>query len=172
MSVTDIIDSYFSGEKLESAWIVLAGALALAAALALWLVAREPFAKGLAATLLLTATLGLIVGGTVYLRTDAQVAALHELEATDPDRFSATEGARIATVVKSFGHYRLAYAVATLLALVCVFLVGRPVFHGLAVGLLILAALGYTIDFFAEERARTYQRGLADAGAIPAPAES
>jgi hypothetical protein len=136
MSVTDIIDSYFSGEKLESAWIVLAGAVALGAAL--------------------------------Y----AQVTALHELEARDPARFSATEGARIATVVKSFGQYRLAYAVATLLALVFVFVIGRPVFHGLAVGMLILAALGYTIDFFAEERAREYQRGLADAGAIPAPAES
>jgi hypothetical protein len=107
MSVTDIIDSYFGGEKLESAWIVLAGAVALGAALLFWFVAREPFAKGLAAALLLTAALGLIVGGTVYLRTDAQVAAL-----------------------------------------------------------------GYTIDFFAEERARTYQRGLADVGAIPAPAES
>lgn len=117
MSVTDVIDGYFSGG--ESTWIVLAGALALAAALALWFVAREPFAKGLAAALLLTAALGLIVGGTVYLRTDAQV-----------------------------------------------------VFHGLAVGLLILAALGYTIDFFAEERAHAYQRSLADAGAMPSPAES
>jgi hypothetical protein len=100
MSVTDIIDSYFSGEKLESTWIVLAGALA------------------------------------------------------------------------NFGHYRLAYAVAALLALVFVFLIGRPVFHGPAVGLLILAALGYTIDFFAEERAREYQRGVANTGAIAVPADS
>jgi hypothetical protein len=42
MSVTDIIDGYSSGEKLESAWIVLAGALAAAP--------------------------GLVVGGTVYPR--------------------------------------------------------------------------------------------------------
>jgi hypothetical protein len=74
--------------------------------------------------------------------------------------------------VKSFGTYRLAYAGAALLALVCVFAIGRPMFHGLAVGLLILAALGLTIDFFAEERAREYQRGLADAGAITSQAES
>ena len=64
------------------------------------------------------------------------------------------------------------WIVQGLLALVFVFAIGRPVFHGLAVGLLILAALGLTIDFFAEERAREYQRGLADAGAIPFPRDS
>jgi hypothetical protein len=167
MSVTDIIDGYFSGEKLESAWIAIVGALALAVALVLWFVARDPFARGLAAALLLAAALGLVVGGTIYLRTDAQVAALHNLRTTDPARFAANEGARIETVVKRFWTYRLAYAGAALLAFVFVFAIGRPVFHGLAVGLLILAALGLTIDFFAEERAREYQRGLAGAGAIP-----
>jgi hypothetical protein len=172
MSVTDIIDGYFSGEKLESAWIAIVGALALTVALVLWFVARDPFARGLAAALLLMAALGLVVGGTVYLRTDVQVAALHDLRTTDPALFAAAEGARIATVVKSFGQYRVAYAGAALLALVFVFAIGRPVFHGLAVGLLILAALGLTIDFFAEERAREYQRGLADAGAIPSQRDS
>ena len=136
MSVTDIIDGYFSGEKLESAWIAIFGALALTVALVLWFVARDPFARGLAAAFLLMAALGL------------------------------------ATVVKSFGQYRVAYAGAALLAIVFVFAIGGPVFHGLAVGLLILAALGLTIDFFAEERAREYQRGLADAGAIPSQRDS
>ena len=119
MSVTDIIDGYFSGEKLESAWIVITGALALTVSLVLWFVARDPFARGLAVALSLAAALGLVVGGTIYLRTDAQVAALHDLRATDPARFAAdAEGARIETVVKSFGAYRLAYAGAALLALV------------------------------------------------------
>ncbi len=171
MSVASLIDSYFAGEKFESAWILVGGALALVAALALWFGAREPFAKGLAAVLLLTAALGLVVGGTVYLRTNAQVAGLHELYASDPGRFSAVEGARIAAVVKSFGQYRLAYAGTALLALVFVFAIGRPLFQGLAVGLLILAALGLTIDFFADERARKYQQGLASAGAIPSLSE-
>jgi hypothetical protein len=34
------------------------------------------------------------------------------------------------------------------------------------VGLLILAALGFTIDFYAEDRAREYRRGLEQAAAI------
>ncbi len=70
------------------------------------------------------------------------VAGLHELYASDPNRFSADEGARIEAVVRSFAQYRLAYAGATLIALV-----------------------------FAEERAREYQHGLASAGAIPSLSE-
>jgi hypothetical protein len=71
-------------------------------------------------------------------------------------------------VVRSFGLYRIAYAVVVILALVFVFVLGRPLFHGLAVGLLILAALGFTIDFYAEARAHDYLRALEAAGALAA----
>ena len=75
MSVAEVIAVYFRGEKSEAALILLAGALSLVAALWLWFSVREPFARGLAAALLLTAALGLGVGGGVYFRTDTQVAA-------------------------------------------------------------------------------------------------
>jgi hypothetical protein len=69
--------------------------------------------------------------------------------------------------MKSFGIYRLCYAAAVLLALLFVFLLGKPLYHGLAVGLLILAALGLTIDYYAEARAARYAEGLEASGAIP-----
>ncbi len=117
--------------------------------------------------MLLCAVLGLSVGGSVYFRTDSQVRELTELHRKDPGRFAAQEGQRIREVVKSFGVYRLGYAIAVLLALVFVFAVGRPSFHGLAVGLLVLAALGFTIDYYAEARAVDYVRALEAAGALP-----
>ncbi len=166
MSVEAILRTYFGGEKSEATLILLAGALAFVAALWLWFSVREPFARGLAAALLLVAALGLGVGGTVYFRTDGQVRQLVELQQRDPARFATEEGARIRQVIRSFGQYRVGYAVAAVLALVFVFAVGRPLFHGLAVGLLILAALGLTIDFYAERRAVTYEQALASAGLI------
>ena len=166
MSIETVLRTYFDGEKSEAALILLAGVLALVAALWLWFSVREPFARGLAAALLLGAALGLGVGGTVYFRTDGQVRQLLELEQRDPARFAAEEGSRIRQVVRSFGQYRVGYAVAAVLALVFVFVVGRPLYHGLAVGLLILAALGLTIDFYAERRAVAYQYALEAAGLI------
>lgn len=168
MNIDSVIREYFAGEKSEAALILLAGMAALAAALWLWFSIREPFARGLAAALLLVAVLGLGVGGTVYFRSDAQAQQLVELRRAEPARFDAEEGPRIRQVVKSFGLYRIAYAVAVILALVFVFVLGRPMFHGLAVGLLILAALGFTVDFYAETRAHDYLRALETAGALVA----
>ncbi len=168
MSVAEVIAVYFRGEKSEAALILLAGALSLVAALWLWFSVREPFARGLAAALLLTAVLGLGVGGGVYFRTGTQVARLQQLYSSDAARFAAEEGPRIGQVVKSFGIYRLCYAAAVLLALLFVFVLGKPLYHGLAVGLLILAALGLTIDYYAEARAVRYVEGLETAGALPA----
>ncbi len=54
-----------------------------------------------------------------------------------------------------------------LLALFFVFVMGRPSQHGFAVGLLLLAALGLTIDFFAERRADHYLQALQAVGALP-----
>ena len=129
---------------------------------------RDPFARGLAAGLLLSAALGIGVGGGVYVRTDSQVDHLQELQRSSPARFAAEEGPRMRQVVKSFGLYRTGYAVAVILALVFVFLVGTPLFQGMAVGLLVLAGLGLTIDHYAEARAVEYVRDLHAAGALEA----
>jgi hypothetical protein len=169
MNVAEVIAVYFRGEKSEAALILLAGALSLVAALWLWFSVREPFARGLAASLLLTAALGLGVGGGVYFRTDAQVARLQQLQQSDAAGFAAQEGPRIRQVIKSFGIYRLCYAAAVLIALFLVFVLGKPLYHGLAVGLLILAALGLTIDYYAEARAVRYVEGLEAAGVLAAP---
>ncbi len=168
MNLDDVIRTYFAGEKSEAALILLAGIAAVATAGWLWFAIREPFARGLASTLLLVAALGLGVGGTVYFRSDAQAQQLVELRRADPTRFDAEEGPRIQQVVKSFGLYRIAYAIAVILSLVFVFMVGTAFFHGLAVGLLILAALGFTIDYFAENRAVTYVRALEAEGVLTA----
>jgi peptidoglycan/LPS O-acetylase OafA/YrhL len=46
VSVEAVIRAYFAGEKFEAAWILFAGALALALAAWLWFGIREPFARG------------------------------------------------------------------------------------------------------------------------------
>ena len=169
MGAGSIIDAYFRDEKSEAALILLAGVVCLALASWLWFQVREPFARGLAASLLLSAAIGIAVGGGVYFRTDAQVRHLQRLERANPAQFAAEEGPRIRQVVRNFGLYRIGYAVAVLLALVLVFVVGTPFCHGLAVGFLVLAGLGFTIDYYAESRAVGYVRDLVTAGVLDPP---
>jgi hypothetical protein len=168
MDFEQIVRWYFAGEKAEACWILAAGVVSLMGALVLWFVAREPFARGLAMALLIMAGLGLSVGGTVYFRSDKQSQQLIEQQRTSPAQFAAEEGPRIQQVVRSFAQYRTGYAAAVLLALFFVFVMGKPSQHGFAVGLLLLAALGLTIDFFAERRAEQYMQALQVVGALPA----
>jgi len=167
MDFEQIVRWYFAGEKVEAFWILAAGVVSMVGAILLWFVAREPFARGLAMALLIVAGLGLGVGGTVYFRSDAQSQQLIEQQRTNPALFAAEEGPRIRQVVRSFAQYRIGYAVAVLLALFFVFVMGKPSQHGFAVGLLLLAALGLTIDFFAERRAEQYLQALQTVGALP-----
>ena len=167
MDFEQIVRWYFAGEKAEAFWILTAGVVSLVCAIVLWFVAREPFARGLAMALLIMAGLGLSVGGTVYFRSDAQSQQLIEQQRTNPAQFATEEGQRIPQVVRSFAQYRIGYAVAVLLALFFVFVMGKPSQHGFAVGLLLLVALGLTIDFFAERRAQQYLQALQAVGALP-----
>jgi hypothetical protein len=170
MNAEQVLQEYFAGEKAEAFWILVTGTAATVGAVALWSWARgEPFARGLALALLLVAALGVGVGGTVYFRSDAQARGLIELRQSDPARFAAEEGPRVRQVVRSFGTYRVGYVAAVVIALLLVFGLGRPSHHGLAVGLLLLAALGFTIDFFAERRAVEYERALVQHGWIAPP---
>lgn len=167
MDVEQVLRWYFAGEKSEAFWILAAGIASLVAALVLWFWARDPFARGLAMALLIVAGLGVGVGGTVYFRSDEQARQLVQQQHTDPAQFAAEEGPRIQQVIRSFGTYRLGYAVAVALALFFVFVMGRPSQHGFAVGLLLLVALGLTIDFYAERRAGRYAEALVAGGALP-----
>jgi cation transport ATPase len=168
MDFEQVVRWYFAGEKAEAFWILAAGIFSLGCAIVLWFVAREPFARGLAMALLIMAGLGLSVGGTVYFRSDKQSQQLIEQQRTSPAQFAAEEGPRMQQVVRSFAQYRIGYAVAVLLALFFVYVMGKPSQQGFAVGLLLLAALGLTIDFFAQRRAEQYLQALQAVGALPA----
>lgn len=156
MALVNVMQAYFHGEKVESMLMVAASIVMLAVAGLLFFVLRHPFAKGLAVVLLLTAIVAGAVGGAIVYRTDKQLTDLVSLYRADPRQYRETEGARMAAVVKSFIYYRVLYGAAAIIALMLVFASGRPVLHGVAVGLLLFAALGLTIDYFALDRAERY----------------
>ena len=153
--VTDM-QLYFRGEKLESFFIILVSLALLAAALILVFWVRQPFTRGCGAALLGAALIGLSVGGTVYMRTDSQVSELRSIYEADRHRFAEAEGPRMDKVVESFRIYRAMYALSALAAVALLTFTSRPLLHGIAVGLFIFAAMGYTIDHYAEARALGY----------------
>jgi hypothetical protein len=97
------IADYFATEKLQSLLFMAVGAVAIAWAGRL-LRRRSPL-RGMAGPLVAVALIQLVVGASVYLRTEGQVTGLTRQLQEQPAAFRADEGARLRTVITRFERY-------------------------------------------------------------------
>ena len=157
---------YFAAEKQESLLFAAAGVVALAAA-ALLLRGGGPY-RAMAWPLAAVAVIQLAVGGSVFLRTDRQVAALEARLAADPAGFRAEEAARMDRVMAGFRLYK-AVEIALLAAGIGLALAfpRREGWYAAGIGLLAQASLILVLDLFAEKRGRDDLDAIARLGGAP-----
>jgi hypothetical protein len=149
------IITYFTAEKRESLLFLMAGAAAIAASVYLWATGSPH--RAMAWPLTAVALIQIVVGWTVYARTDGQMKDLHTLLAKDKAAYAAAEVPRMEAVQKSFRVYK-AIEIALLAAGLAgaFFLKDRIVLHAVSVGLALQAGLMLVFDLQAESRAEVY----------------
>ncbi|MFM7483029.1 MAG: hypothetical protein ACKO2S_02095 [Burkholderiaceae bacterium] len=153
------LQRYFSAEKSESLLFVAVGILAIG--LAVWLWQDGYRLRSAAFPLIAIALIQLVVGGTVFLRTDGQVAAATTVLETAPAQLKHDELARMDTVMRNFNTYKIIEI--TLLGIGCgLILVMRSsdVAVGIGQGLVIQSAFMLFLDLYAESRGEDYLRAL------------
>lgn len=147
--------TYFAAEKKESLLFLMTGGAAIAASVWLWVTESPQRAMGW--PLVAVALIQLVVGWTVYSRTDRQTRDLHTLLAKDPPAYVRAEVPRMETVQKSFRIYKaieIALLAAGLLGMF--FLRDRHSLYWASLGLALQAALMLVFDLVAERRADVY----------------
>lgn len=151
----DFLFGYLSAEKHES---LLFLAIGMAALIASWLIYRHAARyKGMIGPLVAIAAIQIVVGGTVFLRTDVQLAELQRKRIVAPAAFKAEEGRRMSGVMRNFGLYKAIEA--TLLGVGIVLgaaLRRRAYWHAFGLGLALQAAVMLALDFVAESRGQHY----------------
>ena len=149
------MSDYFVAEKQESVIFVVVGLLAIGFSLWLWMNGHR--LKYMAYPLVVIALMQIVVGGTVYLRTDSQVSTLSAQLQVNPAALKAEETARMETVMKNFSIYK---SIEMLLLIMGVGLIAffqrHDVAAGIGVGLVLQAAFTLTLDIFAETRGADY----------------
>jgi hypothetical protein len=146
---------YFSGEKRESLLFLAAGVLAIVASL--FLVRAASPLRGMAYPLSAIALIQLVVGGTVFARTDGQTRALHAQLQRDPRGYAAAELPRMDKVRRSFQIYKVIEIVLLAAGVAGMFLLReRETLYAVALGLALQAALMLVFDLAAERRADIY----------------
>ena len=155
MDPLQFIDEYFRAEQVEALIFVLIGAVAIVAALMLW--RRRSRLRGMAIPLVAVALIQLVVGGTVFLRSDAQIAQLRQQAQQTPTQFRHDETVRMKTVIANFEIYRGIEIGLLALGMALVVLGrNREFVFALGLGLALQSGLMLALDRSAEARARHY----------------
>ncbi len=151
-------------EKQESLLFIIIGVATILAAVAFYFFIRSSFFKGAVIPLLLVGLIELVVGYSVYKRSDDD--RIRNVYAYDmnPSELKQKEIPRMEKVNRNFVIYRwieLALLVTGLiLSMVFGQNPGRSFWYGFGIALSLQAGIMLTADYFAEKRALKYTRGL------------
>ncbi len=161
------IYKYFIAEKQESLLFLIIGIVAVLLASVFWFFIKSnpSFFKGAAIPLLAIGLIQIVVGYTVYSRTDKQQKDIAYNIGIEPVSFvKQTELPRMKKVIINFVVYRwveIAFII-TGLALIIVFKSNpdKSFWYGLGIALAIQAVLMLGADYFAEKRGKVYTEEL------------
>jgi hypothetical protein len=148
---------YFAAEKQESIFFITIGIIAFI--VSFYLFKTDSSYKGMMYPLILIAIIQIVVGGTVFFRTDTQVAALKTQLHDDPHTYKAAELSRMGAVTKSFRIYKCIEIILLLLGIILTFVFrDKNLWYSIGIGLIIQSSLMLVLDLFAEKRAYDYLR--------------
>jgi hypothetical protein len=161
MPFIDVMHAYFRGERIEALCFIVPIGVALIAFAAVTLRAeRGGFAWGLAVPLLLFGVFAIGIGAAVGLRTAGQVAQIEAGLQSDPGAMVAEELPRMQKVNDNWPMYIGMWTTLVVVGLGLRFGLKADWAHGVGPGLILIAAVGFLIDGFAERRARPYTDAL------------
>lgn len=148
---------YFTAEKHEALLFMLAGLAAIG--ISTWLLLAGSAYRAAAFPLVAIAAIQLTVGGTVYFRTDNQVAELTHLYEQDPAGFKAEETKRMQAVINNFVVYRwIEIALLGIGIILALTMCSHPAWLAAGAGLAAQAGIMLALDYFAERRAAGYMQ--------------
>jgi hypothetical protein len=158
---------YFTGEKQESLLFMIVGIVAVLLAVVCWFFIKSnpSFFKGAAIPLLAIGLIQLVVGYSVYSRSDKQKADIAYNIGMEPVTYvKQTEQPRMKTVMKNFIIYRWAEIAFIFTGLILIFLfrlnTDKAFWYGFGVALAIQAIIMLSADYFAEKRGKIYVNEL------------
>jgi hypothetical protein len=157
----DFIKTYFTAEKNESLIFVLFGILTIGFSVYALLKWGDSFYRGFAVPAILIGIIQIVVGSTVYFRTDKQINQLETLYQQDQAAFAKAETPRMDRVMKNFSLYKIVEVTFITIGLLLIFFAPSKEFWlGVGVGMLLQGALMLTADIFAERRGKEYIRSI------------
>ena len=158
------VETYFNAEKQASLFFMGIGLVAAIVALLLFFYFKNTWGRGAALPVLIIGLLQIVMGYTVYNRSDDQRKDIVYKMDLDPGAIKSKEIPRMQQVMRQFVMFRYAEIGFLLMGLVLYFLFknqpDKQWWTGFGIGLLIQAGILLVADGIAERRGRLYLDGL------------
>jgi hypothetical protein len=156
--LTNVIVEYIAAEKVEALLILLLGMITITISVFLFL-KKDPYFVAMSVPIFSLSIIQLVVGFTVYFRSDAQSAELVRIFQIDPSQFKNVELLRMNIVMNAFKIYKIIEICFLLLSILALFYSipsQKESISGFFLGLSIQSLTFLIIDFFAEPRGFEY----------------
>jgi hypothetical protein len=159
--LSEAMDLYFQGEKIEALVFILPIGLCLLV-FGAWLLTDHPshFTKGVAIPLLAMGMLMGTVGAVVGYRTPGQVLEISQSLQTKAPSALEKEEKRMAAVNKAWHIYLTLWLLFGFVGLQLRLISSSDFLQGLGIALVFCAGLGLLVDGFAQRRALPYHATL------------
>ena len=158
---------YFTAEKQESLLFLIVGIVAILLAVVCWFFIKSNpnFFKGAAIPLLVIGLIQMVIGYSVYSRTDKQKTNIAYNIGIEPVNYvKQTELPRMKIVMKNFVIYRWVEIAFIITGLILIFLfrlnTDKTFWYGFGIALAIQAVIMLGADYFAEKRGKVYTNEL------------
>ncbi len=159
MQMTAQMEDYLEAERAESRLFVGLGVLSVAGGAVALAASDRPALHGASLPVMGVGLIQLLVGGSVWWRTEQQMAALRAQIQTAPGQYVADETRRMQGVNDNFVIYRwteLSLLGAGLAAGATGYALDEDFVTGLGLGLALQSAIMLGLDYFAEKRGHAY----------------
>jgi len=117
----EFIKTYFTAEKSESLIFMAIGIITISFSTYVLFKWGHSFYKGFPIPVILIGLIQIVVGSTVYFRTDKQIQDLEALYQRDKVAFAEAERSRMETVMKNFTLYKKVEVAFVVIGLILIF---------------------------------------------------
>lgn len=161
MDLLHHMTEYYKGERLGAICYTVGGIVFTLLAFAIWKVA-EPgtITRGMLIPVAIVGVLGCVVGPLLLRSNNQRLEDFAKEITTDATAFHTKESTRMAGVHRTWFPLKVAWTVLLAAGVILAFVGGTPIWKGVGLGLLLIGAVGHTVDGIASERSRIYVEQL------------
>ncbi len=155
--MTEQIIKYFGAEKLESLLFIAVGLIAMIISVYFFFQSKDVFYKGMIIPLVLIGAIQLIVGSTVFFRSEKDIKNAETYLAKSNEVLKQNELPRMEEVMKSFQIYKwveVGFIIGGIILLLAIS--SFNYWKGFGLAMLIQGFFMLTLDMFAEKRGFEY----------------